>query len=64
MAQITTAQAAKRLGVSQKTVRRWVHEGRLPVVRTLGNHIRIDRDTLDKLTGRFVSPISDPESEF
>lgn len=37
---ITIADAAARLGVSEKTIRRWIAAGRLAAVR-MGSHIRI-----------------------
>jgi excisionase family DNA binding protein len=39
-AYIRTAQAAKILRVSPKTVSRWAKEGKLPHVITLGGHRR------------------------
>lgn len=46
---LTTEQAAKRVGVAQRTVRRWVAEGKLRAERTLGRHIRIESDELDRV---------------
>ena len=37
---ITIADAAKRLGVSEKTVRRWIDRRKLPAVR-MGSQLRI-----------------------
>ncbi|MBC7345537.1 MAG: MerR family DNA-binding transcriptional regulator, partial [Clostridia bacterium] len=37
----TPAQAAKRLGVSVKTIHRWDKAGKLKTVRTAGNQRRI-----------------------
>ena len=37
---IRTAEAAKILRVSPKTVSRWAKEGKLPFLRTLGGHRR------------------------
>ena len=37
----TTSEAAKALGVSPQTIRRWENEGRLRCIRTRGNHRRI-----------------------
>jgi len=30
---LTYRQAAERVGMSVRTIRRWVHEGRIPVIR-------------------------------
>jgi len=44
---LTVTQTAEHLGVSNKTVRRWIAEGDLPIHR-LGRSIRItERDLLD-----------------
>jgi len=37
---LTTSGAAAILHVSPKTVSRWAKEGRLPCMRTFGNHAR------------------------
>jgi len=39
-------EAAKHLGVHVETVRRWIREGKLEVIRTCGGHSRIHRDTI------------------
>ena len=41
--------AARRLGVSSHTVRRWTDSGFLPCIRTAGGHRRISSDDLDEL---------------
>jgi excisionase family DNA binding protein len=46
---LSVNQAAKRLGVSPVTVRRWTATGLLPCTRTAGGHRRIDERDLDDL---------------
>jgi excisionase family DNA binding protein len=46
---LTVQQAARRLGVSPVTVRRWTATGFLPCTRTAGGHRRIDEHDLDDL---------------
>lgn len=46
----TVAQVAEILQVHEKTVRRWINEGRLPVVR-IGRLVRIPSSALDELAG-------------
>jgi excisionase family DNA binding protein len=43
------AQAAAILQVSQKTVSRWAREGKLPHMRTLGNHRRYEEAAVRQL---------------
>ena len=37
---LTTAEVARHYGVTPKTIRRWVAEGKLAAARTLGGHRR------------------------
>lgn len=46
---MTAAQAAKLLGVSAETVRRYVRLGQLPALRLPSGYIRIRRSEVDKL---------------
>ena len=46
---LSVNQAARRLGVSPVTVRRWTATGLLPCTRTAGGHRRIDERDLDDL---------------
>jgi excisionase family DNA binding protein len=39
---------AQRLSIAPATVRKWIHEGRLPVVR-LGRAVRIREEDVDAL---------------
>jgi excisionase family DNA binding protein len=43
--------AARRLGVSPHTIRRWTSSGFLPCTRTPGGHRRIAQEDIDELTG-------------
>ena len=46
---LSVQQAARRLGVSPVTVRRWTASGFLPCTRTAGGHRRIDENDIDDL---------------
>jgi excisionase family DNA binding protein len=48
---ITAAEVAHHLSISERTVRRAIAEGRVPVVR-IGRAVRIRLDDLDKLITR------------
>jgi excisionase family DNA binding protein len=43
---LTPGNVAERYGVAQRTVRKWVREGRLPAVRLTPKVLRIDPDAL------------------
>lgn len=45
----TTREAARRLGVSLRTVQLWVESGTLPAWKTMGGHRRISREAVDRL---------------
>jgi excisionase family DNA binding protein len=45
----TTGEAAKVLGVSFRTVKRWIYSGRISAVRTIGGHYRISREEIERL---------------
>ncbi len=45
---LTTRQAARLLGVSHSTVKRWVDDGLMSSVRTAGGHRRIDRSAIER----------------
>jgi excisionase family DNA binding protein len=53
---IRTAQAAKILRVSPKTVSRWAKEGRLPHVVTLGGHRRFPAAAIRQLADKLEMP--------
>jgi excisionase family DNA binding protein len=47
---VSVGQAARTLGVTPDTVRRWTSMGFLPCVRTAGGHRRIAQEDVDELT--------------
>lgn len=49
---LTLGQAARYLGVSEPTLRKWTDDGRLPVFRTPGGHRRYLRAELDAFRQR------------
>lgn len=49
---IRTAEAARILRVSPKTISRWAKQGRLPHVVTLGGHRRFPAAAIHELAGR------------
>ena len=44
---LTYDQAARRAGVSKRTVQSWVYDGKLEAVRTTERLVRIDIEVLD-----------------
>jgi excisionase family DNA binding protein len=54
---LTVPEAARRVGRSPETVRRWIWNGRLPSEK-VGNQHLVDADALDALTGA-VEPAPD-----
>lgn len=48
---IRTAEAAKILRVSPKTISRWAKQGKLPHVVTLGGHRRFPASAIHELAG-------------
>jgi excisionase family DNA binding protein len=47
---ITIEQAAEQLGVSRRSIRRYIADGLLPAYRVAGDHlIRIAQDDLDQM---------------
>ena len=49
---IRTAEAARILRVSPKTVSRWAKEGKIPHVMTLGGHRRFPSSAIEDLARR------------
>jgi len=58
----TSTQAARYLGISLTTLRRWDREGRLIAFRTVGNHRRYKLDQLQTLYGVYDQEPIDVES--
>ena len=54
---ITTAQAAKLLGVSPQTVQKWVDAGYLPAWKTVGGHRRLDAEAVDRMVASRHAPV-------
>jgi excisionase family DNA binding protein len=52
---IRTAEAARLLRVSPKTVSRWAKEGKIPHVMTLGGHRRFPEAAILELAHRLES---------
>lgn len=52
---VRTAEAARILGVSTKTVSRWARAGKLPHVVTLGGHRRFPLGAVRELAGRMMT---------
>jgi excisionase family DNA binding protein len=52
-------EAAELLGVSPQTVRMWVKDGRLGVVRLAARSTRIPSDEIMRLLGRSVSAVAE-----
>jgi excisionase family DNA binding protein len=42
-------QVAERLGVSESSVKRWLDQGAVPIVRTAGGHRRVSQESVDQL---------------
>ncbi len=49
---LRTAEVARLLHVSPKTISRWAKEGWLPYTRTLGGHRRYPLDAIQELSRR------------
>lgn len=47
---VSIEQAARRLGVSRRTVYYWIRDVRLRTVRTLGGSLRVVTDSLEEMS--------------
>lgn len=56
-AYIRTAEAAKMLRVSPKTVSRWAKQGKLPHVVTLGGHRRFPEAAIQRLATQLADKL-------
>lgn len=56
-AYIRTAEAAKMLRVSPKTVSRWAKQGKLPHVVTLGGHRRFPQAAIERLATQLADKL-------
>jgi excisionase family DNA binding protein len=56
----TSSQAARYLGVSLATVRRWADAGHLDYYRTPGGQRRFSRDQLERFVASMHHPMSAP----
>ena len=45
----TTGEAAKVLGVSFRTIKRWIYSGKILATKTAGGHYRIHKDEIERL---------------
>jgi excisionase family DNA binding protein len=71
-ATMSPRQASRELGVTSRTVSRWVEEGRLKIVfRTVGGHARFDTQEVEALRGKrpesekeCSTPFGDEDSTF
>lgn len=66
---IPLSEATRLSGLSSRTLRRMVAEGQLKGVKTRGGHLRVSRDSIDKLLrpalvgASFVSPVAQSRRE-
>jgi excisionase family DNA binding protein len=51
---IGTGDAAERLGVSTRTVHRWVKDGKLRALKSPGGQLRFDPDDIDGAFAEYV----------
>lgn len=61
MPQFRISEAARLLGVSDDTVRRWAEIGRLPVVRTGGGRLAVEGETLAAFAKELAESPESPE---
>jgi excisionase family DNA binding protein len=61
---LSTGRAARLLSVTPDTVLKWIKSGRLPALRTVGGHYRVDPDDLDRLVESSPGARSDASNGF
>jgi len=61
---LSTGKAAQLLSVTPDAVLKWIKSGRLPAIRTVGGHYRVDPDDLDRLVQSSPGPRSDATNDF
>lgn len=49
MTHYSPKQVADRLGVSESSVKRWLDQGTVPILRTAGGHRRVSQESVDQL---------------
>ena len=49
---VTTGEAARQLGVSVDTIRRWDHEGLIKAIRIPNNQRRIPQSEINRIRGQ------------
>lgn len=60
---LTVGEAAERLGVHPKTLRRWTNAGRIPFIRLPSGHRRFRADLIERLTQETGTLTAAPEPE-
>lgn len=53
-------EVARRLGVSESSVKRWLDQGLVPVLRTAGGHRRVSEESLDELLNQLKATAGFP----
>lgn len=62
---LTMSQFADALGVSTRTVQRWIANGQVvPAHRTLGGHARFTEAQVAEVRGRIAKPASGPNNDY
>ncbi len=55
---VTQETAAERLGLSKKTIRRWIAEGRITGYRVGPRYVRLDLDEVERSMVQRIPPAS------
>jgi len=53
------SEVAEIFGVSRAAVNRYVHDGKLHRIRTLGGHSRFDKAAIHRLADQLTVPVTD-----